>query len=655
MLYAQERLGRPQNPLILQTSSGAGLPPLFGSPGMEFLSTKPSFAHTLNFSNSSEGFQPPSMAHPSLFHQNVPGQGIYRPAGHQNPISGLNFLEFGVSVPPVVPVTTGGTNLGTSGPKPPISPSTRGASTSSRGINKIVCNDLRLNSWCLNLEAKTLIAACHGPRPPADTLKHWMRQNWEPKNIKTPYIQYLPNNYYLFFFYKAEHAFQVLSSGTWLVRNTPLIFTKWYKGFDPRKKKPTTTPVWVDLPDLPLDFYPWIKEIGNSVGKVLGQRPQPPINPKWDPQLLIEVDTSIELPTSVDLFDHKDNVIHSQTILYRNLPNSCFKCHKPGHLIKDCPELAKDKAPQEDKDGFKPVSKKNIPLLKSDEDSTPSSSPPDSPRKCEADQECASSSHDSPRKGKPNQVLVSSPQSPSQPPVNAQGMEVSPERSQTFVEDTQVTDSFENEVLEEDSSVRQILGGLNLDSQSHLEKEFLAKDHSPLISKPRRKKEKSLEANRLSQVISLTNSDHAKAIQTWLRDVKLTLDIMCINEVKTSGFSLDANLKVESLIIDAEDDFDQAFKEIKTLSTSLGSVSRVQDQTQVQALLSKVRPNASPASRDQKPRAQDSRTSASSNPFQQPAANSQLATGQQSADSKLCQHTGVSSLPGPESQDKGQA
>ncbi|MCO5596515.1 hypothetical protein L7F22_050578 [Adiantum nelumboides] len=554
MLYAQERLGRPQNPLILQTSSGAGLPPLFGSPGMKFLSTKPSFAHTLNFSNSSEGFQPPSMAHPSLFHQNFPGQGIYRPAGHQNPISGLNFPEFGVSVPPVVPVTIGGTNPGTSGPKPPISPSTRGASTSSRGINKIVCNDLRLNSWCLNLEAKTLIAACHGPRPPTDTLKHWMRQNWEPKNIKTPYIQYLPNNYYLFFFYKAEHAFQVLSSGTWLVRNTPLIFTKWYKGFDPRKKKPTTTPVWVDLPDLPLDFYPWIKEIGNSVGKVLGQRPQPPINPKWDPQLLIEVDTSIELPTFVDLFDQEDNVIHSQTILYRNLPNSCFKCHKPGHLIKDCPELAKDKAPQEDKDGFKPVSKKNvvaveIPLLKSDEDSTPSSSPPDSPRKCEADHECASSPHDSPRKGKPDQVLVSSPQSPSQPPVNAQDMEVSPERSETFVEDTQV----------------------------------------------------------------------------------------------------------ESLIIDAEDDFDQAFKEIKTLSTSPGSVSRVQDQTQVQALLSKVRPNASPASRDQKPRAQDSRTSASSNPFQQLAASSQLAAGKQSAGSKLCQHTGVSSLPGPESQDKGQA
>lgn len=86
--------------------------------------------------------------------------------------------------------------------------------------------------------------------------------------------------------------------------------------------------VRIGLLDLPLTYYPWIKETKGKVGKVIGQKPQPDINPRWNCKLLIEVDTSRELKRSIDLYDQEGKLLHSQPITYKNLPNECFECHK---------------------------------------------------------------------------------------------------------------------------------------------------------------------------------------------------------------------------------------------------------------------------------------------------------------------------------------
>ncbi|MCO5610285.1 hypothetical protein L7F22_064521 [Adiantum nelumboides] len=84
--------------------------------------------------------------------------------------------------------------------------------------------------------------------------------------------------------------------------------------------------------------------MGAELGKVLGQKSRGGINPKWDPQLLIEVNLSKTLKNDISIKDSKGHLWHSQKIVYRNLPNSCFKCHAQGHQIKDCPEMEKNKA-----------------------------------------------------------------------------------------------------------------------------------------------------------------------------------------------------------------------------------------------------------------------------------------------------------------------
>ena len=42
----------------------------------------------------------------------------------------------------------------------------------------------------------------------------------------------------------------------------------------------------------------------------------------------------------------------------------------------------------------------------------------------------------------------------------------------------------------------------------------------------------------------LTHPARAKAIHTWLRDLSINLDFLCLNEVKTSAFLLDSHLKI---------------------------------------------------------------------------------------------------------------
>ncbi|MCO5607678.1 hypothetical protein L7F22_061876 [Adiantum nelumboides] len=138
--------------------------------------------------------------------------------------------------------------------------------------DSVIINNSELEAWFSQLQERVVIGLCHGPRPSMESLKQWISINWENRNVFPQQIQYLPNNFYLFFFEGANSALQVITEGQWLIKNTPISFFKWFKGFNPKGEKPTKLPVWVDFPDLPVEFYPWLSKIGSMVGKVLGQK-----------------------------------------------------------------------------------------------------------------------------------------------------------------------------------------------------------------------------------------------------------------------------------------------------------------------------------------------------------------------------------------------
>ncbi|MCO5554408.1 hypothetical protein L7F22_007938 [Adiantum nelumboides] len=161
----------------------------------------------------------------------------------------------------------------------------------------IPANELEY-SYC-QLHQRMVICLCHGIQPSLESLKSWVEQQWTNKNLRVEQVQYLPNNYYMFLFEDPIFALQVVGHGQWIIKNTPLTMFNWYPGFNPRGPKPTNIPTWVDFLDLPIELYPWLKSIGTWVGRVLGQRTRGGFSPKWDPQLLIEVDISKELKSEV--------------------------------------------------------------------------------------------------------------------------------------------------------------------------------------------------------------------------------------------------------------------------------------------------------------------------------------------------------------------
>ncbi|MCO5569789.1 hypothetical protein L7F22_023504 [Adiantum nelumboides] len=138
--------------------------------------------------------------------------------------------------------------------------------------DSVIINNSQLEVWFTQLQEQVVSELCDGPRPSMEVLKQWISINWENRNVFPQHIQYLPNNFYLFFFEDANSALQVITEGQWMIKNTPISFFKWFKGFNPKREKPTKIPVWVDFPDLPVEYYLWLSKIGSVVDKVLGQK-----------------------------------------------------------------------------------------------------------------------------------------------------------------------------------------------------------------------------------------------------------------------------------------------------------------------------------------------------------------------------------------------
>ncbi|CAN0918489.1 hypothetical protein LINGRAHAP2_LOCUS30895 [Linum grandiflorum] len=68
-------------------------------------------------------------------------------------------------------------------------------------------------------------------------------------------ISDLNNGCYLVRFRERVDYEREISGGPWLLGDTYLTVPRWYKGFNPWKTEVKSTILWVQLPDLPIDFY----------------------------------------------------------------------------------------------------------------------------------------------------------------------------------------------------------------------------------------------------------------------------------------------------------------------------------------------------------------------------------------------------------------
>ncbi|CAN0906278.1 hypothetical protein LINGRAHAP2_LOCUS24152 [Linum grandiflorum] len=82
-------------------------------------------------------------------------------------------------------------------------------------------------------------------------------------------ISDLRNGCFLVRFRCREDYDWAISGGPWMLGDTYLTVHHWYKGFNPWTAKITKTMAWVQLPDLPIEFYNpvAVRRIASSIGK----------------------------------------------------------------------------------------------------------------------------------------------------------------------------------------------------------------------------------------------------------------------------------------------------------------------------------------------------------------------------------------------------
>lgn len=103
---------------------------------------------------------------------------------------------------------------------------------------------------------RAVVGMLFGPRPPIDTLRAWIRHNWENIGLEVAQTQALRNNTYIFLFKEPEMALKAIAAGQWMLRNSPLCLFKWSPDFKPEGNNQVKYPVWVEFPDLPFQYYP---------------------------------------------------------------------------------------------------------------------------------------------------------------------------------------------------------------------------------------------------------------------------------------------------------------------------------------------------------------------------------------------------------------
>lgn len=177
----------------------------------------------------------------------------------------------------------------------------------------------------------------------------------------------------------------------WYIEMALVMLKRWNPLFDPEREQIGAGPLWVRLPRLPLQY--WSEDVFVHIGNALGtyldyDRSYIQSKNRSLAHILVHLDTREGLEEKLTL--QWKNFTRIQILDYEGVPFRCRRCHKVGHLFKECPLVQRDLDPPKGPEGETAKAPASVPR----------SSPP-----------TASSIH---RKGSPNHLpTTSAPRPPS--------------------------------------------------------------------------------------------------------------------------------------------------------------------------------------------------------------------------------------------------
>ncbi|CAA7036502.1 unnamed protein product [Microthlaspi erraticum] len=172
-----------------------------------------------------------------------------------------------------------------------------------------------------------------GRNVPIVVLSRKLRELWRPQGAMS--VLDLPRGFFLVRFGVEEEYMAALTGGPWKAFGSYLLVKAWSPEFDPMRNEIVTTPVWVRLSNLPVNFYhrAILLGIAKGLGKPL-RVDQTTLNVERARFARVCVQVNLRHPLKGSVMVNGERYY----VAYEGLTNICSGCGIYGHLIHSCPK-----------------------------------------------------------------------------------------------------------------------------------------------------------------------------------------------------------------------------------------------------------------------------------------------------------------------------
>ncbi|XP_060210241.1 uncharacterized protein LOC132637115 [Lycium barbarum] len=190
---------------------------------------------------------------------------------------------------------------------------------------------------------KAVILYVVGEDPSIGAIERFIASEWN--FVSKPTIYYHNEGYFVIKLNTLEERNEVLYSGPYTLRRKPVIIKAWTPEFNFHEEVLKTIPVWVKLPNIPLNCWEneTLSRIGSSLGiPIYADDCTSKVDHISYARILVEMDITQPLLDKVKLKD-PERKLFEQIIAYEWKPMYCGVCLMLGH---DCNKGQQQNAPR---------------------------------------------------------------------------------------------------------------------------------------------------------------------------------------------------------------------------------------------------------------------------------------------------------------------
>lgn len=188
----------------------------------------------------------------------------------------------------------------------------------------------------LKVAESTLVGRFRGRPVLGKYLQHWAEEHWKETPARSFKTVTMAKGWFMISF-DNKSAMEWVEERNWPMGKRPVFFKRWSPLFDASKETVEEFPVWVRVRGLPP--FLWVDSVFSSIGNSLGtffeaDKSFLDTHERVVARILVRLNPR-ELVDSINL-QYRDFVFE-QLLDYELLPFRCHRCHKLGHLARDCP------------------------------------------------------------------------------------------------------------------------------------------------------------------------------------------------------------------------------------------------------------------------------------------------------------------------------